>query len=67
MQQEGLPTSHELKGLYKLGGWAFIVSGVLFLSRYLLDLAAGPPPSNGVEILAWTASQEVVLAIAKVT
>lgn len=61
---EGLTMPDELKGLYKFGGVAFIVSGLLFLSRELLELMAGPPPSNGVEILAWTASQEFVLAIA---
>jgi hypothetical protein len=55
--------SHELKGLYKFGGGAFIVSGILFLLRGLLDLMAGPPPSNGAEILAWTVSGELVLAI----
>ena len=56
--------SHELKGLYKLGGGAFIVSGILVLLRDLLDLMAGPPPSSGAEILAWTVSGELVLAIA---
>ena len=55
--------SHELKGPYKLGGAAFIVSGILFLLRYALDLMAGPPPSSGVEILAWVASGKLVLAL----
>jgi hypothetical protein len=56
--------SHELTGLNKLGGGALIASGVLFLSRYLLDLMAGSPPSNGAEILAWVSSAEGVLATA---
>jgi hypothetical protein len=56
--------SDDLKGLYKFGGVAFILSGILFLSRDLLDLMAGPPPSNGAEILVWAASREFVLAIA---
>lgn len=53
----------EVKGLYKLGGAAFIISGVLFLSRGILELAAGPPPSSGVEILAWVASEKLALSL----
>lgn len=56
--------SHELKGVFKLGGAALIVSGVLFLSRDLLELVTGPPPSSGVEILAWVRSEKLVLSIA---
>jgi hypothetical protein len=52
--------AHELKGLYKLGGAAFVVSGLLFLSRAILDLMAGAPPSSGVEILAWIASHSLI-------
>ena len=55
--------SHELKGLYKFGGISFIISGILFLLKYLLDLMAGPPPSSGAEILAWRASGELPLAL----
>lgn len=55
--------SDELKGLYKFGGVAFIVSGILFLSRDLLELMAGPPPSNGVEILAWIVSIKPALSL----
>jgi len=55
--------SHELKGLYKLGGAACIVSGMLFLSSDVLDLLAGPPPSSGVEILAWVESEKLVLSL----
>lgn len=56
-------TAHELKGLYRLGGISFIVVGILFLSRYLLDLLAGPPPSSGTEILAWRAAEELPTAM----
>ena len=55
--------SHELKGLYKLGGAAFVVSGLLFLLRAVLDLMAGAPPSSGVEILAWIASNSLILGL----
>jgi len=54
--------SDELKGLYKLGGAAFIISGILFLSRDVLELTAGPPPSSGVQILAWVQSERLVLS-----
>src|SRR6266704_3138597 len=49
-----------LKGLYQFGGAAFVVSGLLFLSRAILDLIAGAPPSSGVEILAWIASNSLI-------
>src|SRR6266699_664334 len=52
--------SNGLKGLYKLGGGAFVLSGLLFLSRAILDLMAGAPPSSGVEILAWIASHSLI-------
>ena len=55
--------SHEPNGLYKLGGAAFILSGILFLSRAVLELMAGPPPSSGVEILAWVESGKLVLSL----
>jgi hypothetical protein len=64
MRQEALSMSHELKGLYKFGGGAFIASGILFLSRDLLDVMAGPPPSSGVEIIAWVESGRLVLSLA---
>lgn len=54
--------SHEPKGLYGLGGAAFVVSGILFLSRAVLEFIAGPPPSNGTEILAWVESHKLVLS-----
>lgn len=49
--------------LYKTGGISFIISGILFLFKYLLDLMAGPPPSTGEEILAWVVSQELPLEL----
>jgi len=55
--------SRELKGLYKLGGAAFIISGMLFLLRSVLEMMAGPPPSNGVGILAWVESEKVALSL----
>jgi hypothetical protein len=56
--------SQEPKGLYRFGGAALMGSGGLFLLRDLLDRMAGWPPSSGVEILAWTASGQFVLAMA---
>lgn len=55
--------SQELKGLYKLGGAGFIISGILFLLRDVLELMAGPPPSSGVAILAWVESGKLALSL----
>ena len=55
--------SRELKGLYKVGGAAFIISGVMFLRRAVLEMIAGPPPSGGAEILAWVESEKVALSL----
>lgn len=63
MAEEGLNMTDDLKGLYKFGGMAFIISGTLFLSKSLLDLMAGPPPSSGMEILAWVESGKLVLSL----
>ena len=38
-----------------------MTSGILFLVLALLDLRAGPPPSNGADILLWRDSQALVL------
>lgn len=54
----------ERKGLYGLGGLSFIVSGLMFFTRYVLDLVAGPPPSSGLGILAWARSGNLPLALA---
>lgn len=52
------------KGLYKLGGISFIVSGALFLLKSLFDFKVGPPPSTGAEILAWATAGKFPLAMA---
>jgi len=57
--------SQELRGLYKLGGASVIASGVLFLSKYRLELVASPPPSSGVEILPWVRSGKHALGFGK--
>jgi len=49
---------------YKVGGLSFIAVGFLFVSKYVLDLVAGTPPSSGAEILAWRTAKELPLAIA---
>ena len=51
------------KGLFKAGGVSLVLSGVMFLVKLGLDLAAGSPPSNGTEILAWVASSKLALAL----
>jgi hypothetical protein len=52
-----------MSSLYKLGGAGFIASGVLFLARAFLEFAAGPPPSSGVDILDWRASNTLALSM----
>jgi hypothetical protein len=51
----------ELTSPYKFGGRALMASGILFVVMALLDFRAGPPPSNGAEILVWRDSQAPVL------
>ena len=46
---------------YKFGGGALVASGILFVLLAFLDFRAGPPPSNGAEILLWRDSQALVL------
>jgi hypothetical protein len=58
-----ISTAHERSRPYRFGGLSFIVVGILFLSKYVLDLLVGPPPSSGTEILAWRAANELPLAI----
>jgi len=60
---EGHGMSSDLKGLYRFGGISLILSGLLFLAKYVLDVMAGPPPSSGAEILVWATSMELPLAI----
>jgi len=54
---------HELKRPYKFGGGALVASGVLFVLLALLDFRAGPPPSNGAQILLWRDSQTLALSL----
>jgi len=54
---------NELKGLVRIGGAAWIGSGVLFVARAVLEFLAGVPPSSGVDILTWSVSQRTLLAI----
>ena len=42
---------HEPRRPYKFGGGALVASGILFVVLAFLDFRAGPPPSNGAEIL----------------
>jgi hypothetical protein len=60
---EGREMPHERSRLYALGGIALVASGFLFVLKSVLELMVGPPPSTGAEILAWTASHELVLAL----
>jgi hypothetical protein len=52
-----------MKGLNKLGGAAFIGSGLLFLLRATLDTIAGEPPSGGIETLAWVRSHSLIVGL----
>ena len=51
----------ELRRPYKYGGGALVASGILFVALAFLDFRAGPPPSNGADILLWRDSQALVL------
>jgi hypothetical protein len=53
--------ARELTRPNKFGGGTLVASGVLFVVLAFLDFRAGPPPSNGAEILLWRDSQERVL------
>lgn len=50
-------------GLVRFGGIALIVSGVLFLTQYLLEIRAGPPPSVGAEIITWVQANRLALSL----
>ena len=50
------------RGLFRGGGVSLVLAGALFLVKLALDLAAGPPPSNGAQILAWTVEARLHLA-----
>lgn len=49
-------------GLYKLGGVGLVAFGLLSLVSGVIDLAAGPPPSSGTDIVAWIGAHERLLA-----
>ena len=51
----------ELTRPYNFGGGALAASGILFVFLAFLDFRTGPPPSNGVDILAWRNSHALVL------
>ena len=51
----------EINPPHKFGSAALVASGVLFAVLAFLDFRAGPPPSNGAEILLWRDSQALVL------
>ena len=53
--------ARQLTKPYKFGGGALVASGILFVVVAFLDFRAGPPPSNGAEILLWRDSQALVL------
>jgi hypothetical protein len=53
--------ARELTRPYKFGGGALVASGILFVVLAFLDFRAGPPPSNGTDILLWRDSQALVL------
>ena len=53
--------ARELTRPDKFGCGALVASGILFVLVALLDFRAGPPPSNGAEILLWRDSQALVL------
>ena len=55
-------TTGALKHLYQFGGVGFVGSGLFLLLRTVLDVMAGPPPSNGADILAWSAAHRLPLA-----
>ena len=52
-------------GITRFGGAALVASGALGFGRSALDLAAGFPPSDGSDILAWAASHKTLLAVTK--
>jgi hypothetical protein len=52
---------HEPTRPYEFGGGALVAGGILFVVLAFLDFRAGPPPSNGADILLWRDSQALVL------
>jgi hypothetical protein len=56
--------THQANGLHRIGGISLLASGILMLSRHILELSAGPPPSSGAEILAWVEAGRLPLMLA---
>ena len=55
--------STDLTGLSRFGGVAFMISGALFFTKYILDVLAGPPPSTGAEIIVWVEANRLALSL----
>ena len=53
--------ARELTRPDRFGGGALVASGILFVVLAFLNFRAGPPPSNGAEVLLWRDSQALVL------
>jgi hypothetical protein len=51
-----------ISSAYRLGGISLILSGMLYLTKSVLDFVVGDPPSTGPEILEWQSSHQVALA-----
>jgi len=51
------------RGLYRLGGAAWVVAGLLFLMRAILDFVVGPPPFNGADVLGWIAAHRLAQSL----
>jgi hypothetical protein len=49
--------ARELTEPDKFGAGALVASGILFVALAFLDFRAGPPRSNGAEILVWRDSR----------
>lgn len=54
--------SNHRSGLFRFGGVAFILSGALFVTQYVLDVMTGPPPSTGAQIIAWVGAHRIALS-----
>lgn len=61
--ESAISTAHQRSVLYRVGGVSFVVIGVLFLSKYLLDLSIGLPPRDATALLRWRAAGELPIAI----
>lgn len=57
------PTIPEDAAHSKIEGIALTGSGILFLSKALLDLKIGAPPANGTELIAWQSAHKIPLSL----